>query len=350
MSVYVLRPIRESDRAGLRQLVDALADSLTTLPRDEGYLEEKIHQSLRAFYPRISRPGGEHYLFGLEEVESGRLVGTSGLLSRVGGHDPFYTYEIRKERVLHAPLKVDRDVEVLHLKTAHKGPAEVASLLLHPEVRGGGLGRLLSLGRFLFLRSFPQRFEEEIIAEMRGYIDETGTSPFWEAVGRVFFQSDFHAADLLSGLGEKDFIAALMPRYPIYVPILPQAAREAIGRVHPHTEPALRLLLREGFVRSNEADIFDAGPMLRSRVRDVRVIRETRSCTLGEPLDEEPPEPPTHLVSNTTLDFRCLQTAPRFEDGGQTLRLGPSAHAALAAEIGSTVDFAPLKPVSSFSS
>jgi RimJ/RimL family protein N-acetyltransferase len=50
---------------------------------------------------------------------------------------------------------------------------------------------------------------------MRGYIDESGKSPFWEAVGRNFFEFDYYAADVLSGLGEKEFIADLMPRHPM---------------------------------------------------------------------------------------------------------------------------------------
>lgn len=41
--------------------------------------------------------------------------------------------------------------------------------------------------RFLFIAAFRQYFSRKVIAEMRGYTDEQGRSPFWESVGRHFF-------------------------------------------------------------------------------------------------------------------------------------------------------------------
>ncbi|MDV7395380.1 arginine N-succinyltransferase, partial [Arthrospira platensis SPKY1] len=123
-------------------------------PNDPDFLESKIHASLRAFYPKISQPGGEHYLFVLEDLSTGALVGTSGIQARVGGFEPFYTYEVRWEKQSYAPLRIDRDMGVLHLKRSHKGPSEICSLFLHPEFRRYGLGKMLSLGRFLFMKQF----------------------------------------------------------------------------------------------------------------------------------------------------------------------------------------------------
>lgn len=44
----------------------------------------------------------------------------------------------------------------------------------------------------------------------------------------------------------KTFIAELMPAYPIYISLLPEAARGVIGQVHPNTAPA-RAILERGF-------------------------------------------------------------------------------------------------------
>ena len=47
------------------------------------------------------------------------------------------------------------------------------------------MGRFLSLVRFLFIAAYPDCFENEIIAEMRGHIEENNKSFFgnpWENI------------------------------------------------------------------------------------------------------------------------------------------------------------------------
>ena len=78
----------------------------------------------------------------------------------------------------------------------------------------------------------PERFANKVIAEMRGVADEQGRSPFWEALGRHFFTVDFAQADHLTGVGDKSVVAELMPKYPVYVDLLPAEARAVIGQVH----------------------------------------------------------------------------------------------------------------------
>jgi arginine N-succinyltransferase len=304
--MHVLRPIRESDLPGLIELARGIAGGLTTLPPDEGFLGDRIDDSLRAFSPRVRQAGAETYLFGLEDLTTGALVGTSGIAARVGGFDPFYSYQLRRERHHHAPLAIDREVEVLHLRQLHRGPTEIGSLYLSPNRRRGGLGRLLSLARFAFIGAFPRRFDATVIAELRGYLDQRGLSPFWEAVGRHFFGHDFYTADVLSGLGNKQFIADLMPRHPLYVPLLAPEVQAVIGRVHHDTEPALALLRAEGFACTDEIDIFDAGPQLRAPAAGIRSIRLRQK--LGYRLGQPAPGAPLYLLANDLLDFRALIT------------------------------------------
>lgn len=314
--MLVLRPIRESDLAGLAALARATGGGLTTLPPDERFLGDRIDDSLRAFRPRIREPRGEYYLFALEDSATGELIGVSGIASRVGGFDPWYSYEIKMERHTHAPLAIDRQVPVLHLREEHRGPSELCSLFLRPDRRRGGVGRLLSLGRFLFIGAHRQRFTPEIIAEMRGYIDQTGRSPFWEAVGRKFFDFDFYRADVLSGLGEKQFIADLMPRHPIYLPLLPPEVQAAVGRVHHDTEPALALLLAEGFEKVNEVDIFDAGPLLRAKVEALRTIRDARTAVVRSAVATIPETAPMLLLAHAILEFRATLGRVVVHDDG----------------------------------
>jgi arginine N-succinyltransferase len=305
-------------------------------------LRDRIDESLRAFRPRVRQPGGEHYLFALEDTATREVIGVSGIAARIGGFEPWYGYEVREERHVHAPLGIDRGVPVLHLKVAHGGPSEVCSLFLRADRRRGGMGRLLSLARFLFMGAHPHRFMPTIIAEMRGYIDQTGHSPFWEAVGRHFFNFDFYRADVLSGLGEKQFIADLMPRHPIYVPLLPASVQAVLGRVHHDTEPALAMLLDEGFQMTTEVDIFDAGPLLRAEVSGLRTIRASRSVPVRGVIDALPPGNPTLLLAHCACEFRaCLGGAIPHDDGSVTL--AREVGLALNAEAGTTITISPLR-------
>lgn len=339
--MLLLRPIRESDLPGLVALAAATGGGLTTLPPDAEFLGDRIHESLRAFNPRVRKPGGECYLFALEDTATGELAGVSGIVSQVGGFEPWYSYEIHRERFTHRPLKIDREVPVLHLKQEHRGPSEVCSLFLRPERRRAGTGRLLSLSRFLFMGTFPRRFTEEVIAELRGYIDQTGRSPFWEAVGRHFFPIDFYAADVLSGLGEKDFIANLMPRHPLYLSLLGPEVEAAVGRVHHDSEPARALLLAEGFAQVDEVDIFDAGPLLRAPVARLRTIRAMRIAPVRAKVATLKTEP-VCLLANGRLDFRaCLGAVTEHDDG--SVSLAAECASALGLGPGDPLTWSPLK-------
>ncbi|MGA1204568.1 MAG: arginine N-succinyltransferase [Opitutales bacterium] len=308
---FVFRPVSLDDLDQIRELVGCISGGMTSLPDRPNFLEERINDSRRAFDHRINKPAGEVYLFVLEELRHRRIVGTSGLLSRVGGFDPFYTYKIRNSLQEYEPLSVHKSVQTLELVKNHKGPSEICSLFLHPQYRHSGIGRLLSLSRFCFIKALPERFDKEIIAELRGYLDAKGRSPFWEAVGKNFFWSDYYQADVLSGIGEKDFIEALMPEFPIYVSLLPKSAQSVIGKVHPQTEPARRILIKEGFLPTDQIDIFDGGPILKARREDLRTWQGVRNIRTRI-VDTLPMDANSYLLANGRLDFRSTFAPARI--------------------------------------
>ena len=335
---FVLRPVEEKDLSGLKGVAASITDGMTSLPAEESALEDLVHHSQRSFDYRIKKAGGDHYLFVLEECGTGEIAGTSGIIARVGGFDPFYTYEVRKERFSHPPLGIDREMEVLHLKLDHKGPSEVGSLCLKPTFRRAGLGQLLSLARFLFMAAFPKRFDDRVIAELRGFTDEQGLSPFWESIGRHFFSQTFAEADFLSGIGQKDFIRDLMPKYPIYAALLPLAAQAVIGKVHRDAEPALRILLNQGFRRSNEVDIFDGGPLVIAHRAEIKTIREATTAQVAEV--RALGNPVVCLIGHAALDFRaCLAEVEHLD--AANIAIEPRTAERLRVKIGSRVIFIP---------
>jgi len=127
----------------------------------------------------------------------------------------------------------------------------------------------------MFIARHRQRFGDRVVAELRGWM-QGGVSPFWEAVGKPFFGGDFFEADRHNALHGNQFIADLMPRYPIYVTMLPEAAQAAIGKAHENSVPAQRMLENEGFAFDGYVDIFDAGPTVCVATDQIRTIRECR--------------------------------------------------------------------------
>lgn len=312
----VVRPVREDDLGSLLSLAASLEGTLTSLPNDRASLASRIETSLRSFDPRVRTPGSEYYMFVLEDTATERVVGTCALMARVGGFDPSYTYEVRRERHAHEPLGLVRETDVLHLRREHRGPSEIGGLALRADARGAGWGRLASLSRFLFVYTHPHRFADRIIAELRGWTDGE-VSPFWEALGRHFFACDLAEADRLSATGDKAFIEDLMPRHPIYALLLPPDARHAIGRVHAAARPAQAMLEEEGFTFAGEVDIFDAGPVVQARTEAIRTVREARRVVVARVATEAPAGRPM-MVANTALPFRaCLATVG--EDAGQVV-------------------------------
>jgi arginine N-succinyltransferase len=339
--MVVIRPVSRSDLDKLVELASKAGFGLTSLPKDSELLEKRIAQSEQSFRLELDRPGGELYMFVMEEEQTGDLAGTSCIVSKVGGFEPFYAFQIQTHVHESKHLAKRREIPTLYLVALHSGPCEIGGLFLAPDYRKHGNGRLLSLFRFLFMTDFPGRFEETVIAEMRGVVDQDGRSPFWEALGRHFFDMDFPKADYLS-VKDKQFIADLMPTCPIYIPLLPQEAQEVIGKVHKDTEPALKMLQDEGFLFGGMVDIFEAGPVISAKLPQIRIARESRSALVKE-VGDEPIDSPQFIVTNSQREFRaCIAAVDVNADGG--VRLESSAAEALRVRPGDRVRFGPLRP------
>lgn len=339
--MFVVRPVKLEDLDRFTELATKAHFGLTSLPKDRELLRKKIIESMHSFSKPLEEAKGETYLFVLEDLELHIVVGTSCIVSKVGGFQPFYAY--RLETCIHASesLNVRKEIPSLHLVTEHSGPSEIGGLFLDPEHRKHGIGRLLSLFRFLFMAEFPRCFEPSVIAEMRGVMDERGVCPFWEAIGRHFFDMDYPRADYLSA-ADKSFIADLMPTCPIYVPLLPKEAQDVIGQVHENTKPALKLLQGEGFTRTGMIDIFEAGPIIMCRLEDIRIVRESATDTVQE-LSGDEAEKADFIITNARKDFRaCAGNVERLSGGGVCLAR-PIAEA-LEVRVGDRVRFGPLRP------
>ncbi len=303
--MLIVRRVHENDLDQLYELIQKSEYGLTTLKISKEELESRIEKSLFAFSQKSAKPAGQPYVFVMEDLSVGKIVGTCSIYAKVGGFEPMYSYEIKTSLHASADLGVRKEMDVLHLREEHDGPSEVGSLFLSPDYWGNGHGRLLSLSRFMFIAEFEERFEDEVIAEMRGVVGKDGKSPLWMALGSHFFQIDFPKAETLTSQSKK-FIADLMPKHPIYIPLLPESAQEVIGKVHENTAPALSVLEKEGFESRKLVDIFDGGPTMHCTVKNIRAVNESQRGII-QSIQPKVENGSQQIVSNANIDFRvCL--------------------------------------------
>ncbi|MBP8236123.1 MAG: arginine/ornithine succinyltransferase subunit alpha [Pseudomonas sp.] len=307
--MLVMRPAQMADLTEVQRLAADSPVGVTSLPDDADRLGEKIAASEASFAAEVSFNGEESYFFVLEDSESGRLVGCSGIVASAGYSEPFYSF--RNETFVHnsRELKIHNKIHVLSLCHDLTGNSLLTSFYVERPLVNTAWSELNSRGRLLFLANHPERFADAVVVEIVGYSDEAGDSPFWDAVGRNFFDMNYTEAERLCGLKSRTFLAELMPHYPIYVPLLPDEAQESMGQVHPRAQISFDILMREGFETDHYIDIFDGGPTLHARTSGIRSIAQSLVVPVRLSADKEEPVKGgrPYLVCNGQLqDFRAI--------------------------------------------
>lgn len=259
--MMVIRPVERSDVSALMQLASKTGGGLTSLPANEATLSARIERAIKTWQGELPK-SEQGYVFVLEDSETGTVAGICAIEVAVGLNDPWYNYRVGT--LVHASkeLNVYNALPTLFLSNDHTGSSELCTLFLDPDWRKEGNGYLLSKSRFMFMAAFRDKFNDKVVAEMRGVIDEHGYSPFWQSLGKRFFSMDFSRADFLCGTGQKAFIAELMPKHPIYTHFLSQEAQDVIGQVHPQTAPAARCWRKKVFVTATISTSSTAGQRL----------------------------------------------------------------------------------------
>ncbi|GGY18919.1 arginine/ornithine succinyltransferase subunit alpha [Paludibacterium paludis] len=294
-----VRPVRTSDLPAIERMAIASGIGVTSLPSNRDKLFERIQMSRTAFgHEAIGEASNDFYMFVLEAGD--KVVGTASIAASAGFDEPFYSY--RSETFVHASraLKVNNRVHVLTMCHDLTGMSQLCGFYVEPSHAAAG-GELLSRARLLFVAGQRERFGRRIIAEMQGLHDEAGQSPFWNALGRRFFNMDFLQVEQAFVSHSKTFIAELMPSYPIYVPLLPDEAQDAIGQIHPDFEWPCQLLTREGFEADHYIDIFDGGAVLTAEIDRLKTL-ETARCYPVEVAVSLPEGAAPRLIANERVE------------------------------------------------
>ena len=333
--MLVMRPAQMADLGEVQRLAADSPIGVTSLPDDIERLRDKIAASETSFAAEVSFNGEESYFFVLEDSDSGRLLGCSAIVASAGYSEPFYSF--RNETFVHASRSLGIHNKIHALSMCHDltGNSLLTSFYVDSSLVQSLFAELNSRARLLFIANHPERFADAVVVEIVGFSDENSESPFWDAVGRNFFDMSYADAERLSGIKSRTFLAELMPHYPIYVPLLPDTAQDAMGQLHPRAQVTFDILMREGFETDHYIDIFDGGPTLHARTSGIRSIAQSRvvPVRIAEPSKGGRP----YLVSNGQLqDFRAIVTELDWVPG-KPVSLSVEAAEALAVVDGISV-------------
>lgn len=320
MALAFMRPVKPADFDDIHALAQQSGGGMTNLPSDRDALRKRVDFAVESFETTASEPSGEVYMTVLEK--DGKVVGTSAVFSAVGLEHGFVNYRINK--TVHASTQLKKRIERRLLVPTHDftGCSEVGSLFLSPEARGGGFGKYLAKARYLFIAEHRDLVADPVCAELRGWRGPNGEQPFWEALGKLFFDMEFEDADSANSAMGNQFIADMMPRHAIYIAMLPDDAKECLGRPHDSAAPAFNMLLKEGFQYRGYIDVFDGGPLVDAAIDSILTIRQSRvgAARIGEPGADASE---MLMAAGRLKTFRVTRAPARLD--GETIMIGEEA-------------------------
>ena len=310
--MLVVRPAGPADIEALHELAVLSGRGFTSLPENEKVLASRLELSAASFAGSIAPPEAWYTLM-LEDGSTRRVEGVAGIRAAIGLKRPHFSFRTITLAQYSSAIGTRFDHQALVLVNECGGRTEVGSLFVRPEQRRGGAGRLLARARYMLIAAEPLRFSQIVMAELRGWFDEAGRSPFWDGVASKFFRLPFEEGDRLVTATDGQFLLDLAPRHPIYAELLTESAQAAIGQVNRDGMGALNLLEREGFERSGLIDIFDGGPTMTCARDGLATVRTGRSLRVAI---GEHRETSSRLLSSSTIDgFRATMSAIAMENG-----------------------------------
>lgn len=317
--MFILRSVQPNDLKDLYKLSNIM--TFINLPPDEDIISSKIDSSIKSFHNPSKRLWENYYIFVLEDHEKGEILGVSMIHAQHGTEEePHFYLTVGQEAKFSQTINTGFVHGTLKLGLDSNGPTEIGGLILNPDYRGHAekLGKQLSFVRFLYMANNPERFKPMIHSELMPPLDKFGNSPLWEAVGRRFFNMNYHEADILSR-NNKEFILSLFPSENIYQTLLPMEARESIGKVGKETEPVKRMLENIGFKYTFEVDPFDGGPHYRCPMKDIKPIKDkiTGQLVFNRHFDLKESREVLINLHSDEYDFFAVKTNLQVHGDGQ---------------------------------
>jgi len=361
--MFIVRRAMMSDLPTLHKMSKMV--HFINLPPDQEIIADKIRNSRKSFMraggnaKSVHKPKGpsgkggisektamaDIFMFVIEEVNSEACIGTSQLVSQMGGPGhPNVCFKLETREKYANDLKFGTKHTVARVHLDESGPTELGGLIMQPSFRGHKmkLGRFVALIRFHFMGLHRKMFRPTILAELMAPITANGESLVWDMLGRRFIPLSYDEADRFCQYS-REFMTELLPEGDIHLSLLPPAARAQIGEVGPDTVPAKRMLENLGFKYEGFVDPFDGGPYITAKTDEIELIQDTFHAKLGVSiLHEQTNQAGIVSVLSSDGDFRAVQTAFQVDRSGK-LRLTSEAMMALHADVGVEAGCTPMR-------
>lgn len=361
--MYVVRRAMMSDLPTLHKMSKMV--HFINLPPDQEIIAGKIRNSRKSFVraandaksvhkPRGPSAGGgisektamaDIFMFVIEEMNSDSCIGTSQLVSQMGGPGhPNVCFKLETRDKYAKDLKVGTRHTVARVYLDETGPTELGGLIMQPSFRGHKmkLGRFVALIRFHFIALHRKMFRPTILAELMAPITTNSESLVWDALGRRFIPLSYDEADRFCQYS-REFMTELLPEGDIHLSLLPPGVRAQFGEVGPDTLPARRMLENLGFEYHGFVDPFDGGPYITANTDEIDLVKDTFQATLGASIEQSQTDQAGIVsVLTTDGDFRAVQTAFQIDRSGK-LRLTSDAMMALHADVGVEAGCTPMR-------
>lgn len=339
--MFVVRPVATADIPALASLASVATRGVHTLPRTPEAIGRAVERSLASFAAQVEIPSEESYFFVLESCRDQSIAGAAAISATAGSSGTFFAFRNDVIQQVSRDLNISHNVHALTLCSDLTGYSQLSGFFVHGR-HGSSRDQeaaLLSRARLLFAAAAPHRFSEKFFASLAGITDAAGRSPFWEALGRKFFQMDFLAAErLIEGARNRALIVELMPHYPVYVPLLPGDAQAAMGQVHPEGELPFRILSAEGFEPDEFIDIFDGGPILQAHKHALRSFSSSSRRQVAQRVAGDVAPTVSYLVGNgREAAFRAVVAECTRIELSDSIALAPDTMRALEVVAGDVV-------------
>jgi arginine N-succinyltransferase len=263
--LYIIRPIETKDAESLLSLVVKSSGGLSSLQPRLNFLKDYIKSSEKSFSQKHNSDQPCKYLLGMYEGVGGKLIGCAAVKTKTGINTPFINFDILGEG----------DDQHLKASSRFMGSTEVGSLYLDPDYRSLGLGSYLARVRYLLMATEPWRFDDCVIAELRGICGING-SPLYDHIFKDKLEKNFMEADTEYFDRNPKSLGDIVPIGKLNTCDMPINVRASLGQPNASGQAAMRLLQSEGFIFTGTVDLFDGGPIMSVHRDTIRTIMNSK--------------------------------------------------------------------------
>ena len=262
--MYYIEPLEQNDLNECYRLSCISGTGMTSFPQNKVLLSKIIDETttnIRAI--QFGQQPLGMVMLGMKKIDDNKLVGVSAL--KYHGDKPCpYDFELTETS--------------LRRRHSSQQTVELCAIILAKELRSKGLGKFLSLSRFIFLKRTSNKHHYTVCARLRGLLSNKENNVIWEHIGQKYTGLTLDQA-IEHRENEND---AIFNSIPLEIPLqsIPKECIPYLKQCHPDSYPAYQILMKCGFSAGNCVDILDGGPNIFTSLNDLQIIQDVQQMNI----------------------------------------------------------------------